>query len=492
MLSNIYSLSDLRKIEHEAEKLNLPLMQRAAQAACDWVKMNYPQPVSILVASGCGNNGGDALWCAYMLAQHGNYSVTIWLPSPPTSEATIEALAACKALNLPVYSDIKTLPHKPQLVIDGFFGIGLNRELDTNWQKCINQLNELCVPVLALDVPSGLDAYCGTVYGSAVRASVTLTFICAKPGLFTNYGADYSGKIIVDSLDIPACLFPAPLGSIAPVTTAMLTPLKRVHNSHKGSFGTVGVIGGTKGMLGAALLCGRAALLCGAGKVLLGTLASLSVDLTTPELMISSVQELLTKKPNVLAIGPGLSCSQEALDYFEQALTLCPVRVIDADALNLLAGHPELDHYFTDNKSSNILTPHPTEAARLLQTDTATIQADRVKATQQLANKYQSTVILKGAGSIIAQADGYYRINTTGSPSLSTAGQGDVLTGICAALLAQGLDGFTAASVASYIHGLAGESYSQTIGDIGLTASHTINLAVTHLNNLINDTPKPR
>ncbi len=492
MLSNIYSLSELRKIESVAEKLNLPLMQRAAQAACDWIKENYPQSANILVASGCGNNGGDALWCAYMLAQQGNYSITIWSPFTPTSEATIEALAACKAINLPVHTNIETLPDKPQLAIDGFFGIGLNRELNASWQQCINQLNKLNIPILALDAPSGLDAYCGTIYGSAIKANDTLTFISAKPGLFTNDGKDYAGKVIINSLDIPSNLFPAAQGSIALIETEMLTKLKRTHNSHKGSFGTVGVIGGAEGMLGATLLCGRAALLSGSGKVLLGTLASLSIDVSTPELMISSVQELLTKKPNVLAIGPGLSCSQEALDYFEQALTLCPVRVIDADALNLLAEHPELDHYFTDNKSSNILTPHPTEAARLLQTDTATIQADRVKATQQLANKYQSTVILKGAGSIIAQADGYYRINTTGSPSLSAAGQGDVLTGICAALLAQGLDGFTAASVASYIHGLAGESYSQTIGDIGLTASHTINLAVTHLNNLINDTPKPR
>ena len=491
MLSNIYSLSDLRKIEHEAEKLNLPLMQRAAQVACDWVIKNYPQSANILVASGCGNNGGDALWCAYMLAQHGGYSVAIWLPFPPISEATIEALAACKAINLPIYSDIELLPTQPQLAIDGFFGIGLNRELSANWQQCINQLNKLDIPILALDVPSGLDAYCGTIYGSVVKASDTLTFICAKPGLFTNYGKDYAGKVTVDSLNIPPSLFAASQGDIAPITAEMLTGLKRVHNSHKGSFGTVGVIGGTEGMLGSALLCGRAALLSGAGKVLLGTLAPLFIDVSMPELMLSSAQELLSKKPDILAIGPGLSCCQEALDCFKEALIYYPIRVIDADALNLLAQHPELDRYFL-NDNTSILTPHPAEAARLLQTDTLIIQKDRVKAAQRLANKYQCTVILKGAGSIIARADGYYRINTTGSPSLSAAGQGDVLTGICAALLAQGLDGFSAASVATYIHGLAGESYSQTIGNIGLTASHTINLAVKHLNNLINGTPKSR
>ena len=487
MLSDIYSLSDLRKIENKAEERNLPLMQQAAQAACDWVLINYPSATNILIAAGCGNNGGDALWCAYMLAQQNRYSVHIWLPHPPTSEATIEALTACKSINLLIDTEINTLADTPQLIIDGFFGIGLNRELDQNWQNHINQLNNMRLPILALDVPSGLDAYSGTVYGTAVKAKQTLTFICAKPGLFTHQGADYSGNVIVNTLDIPTTLFPEPQGTISPPSSEMIIRLKRTNDSHKGIFGTVGVIGGADGMLGAALLCGRAALLAGSGKVLVGTLASFAVDVDSPELMFSSIKELLMKKPDVLAIGPGLSCSEQARDYFELALNNSSVRVIDADALNLLAQFPELVRFFTDN-TINILTPHPAEAARLLQTDTKTIQADRVKAAQGIAKKYQSTVILKGSGSIIAKADGYYRINTTGSPSLSAAGQGDVLTGICAALLAQGLDSFSAASVAAYIHGLAGETYSNVEGNIGLTASHTITLAIKQLNYLVNNT----
>ncbi len=482
MFSDIFSLPSLRQIEHDAQQSNIPLMQQAARATYDWIIKKFPDPLHILIASGRGNNGGDALYCGLLLNQQG-YQVTIWQPEKPNSPDTISVLAECVHAQLPIIEGNLLPPElKPDLIIDGFFGVGLNRNLGIDWQNRISQLNAMDKPILALDTPSGLDAYRGTLYGTSVRATDTLTFICAKPGLFTHNGIDYSGSVHTMPLNIPPELLPAPKGTIAPIQTPHLN---RSADSHKGLFGTVGIIGGAEGMLGAALLSGRAALSFGAGKVYVGTLAPYNVDPNTPELMFGEAAKVLTQSINVLAIGPGLSCCNEAKNCLEQALKLSLPMVIDADALNLLAQNPSLETPLKQSTQEKILTPHPAEAARLLKTSTSLIQANRIKAAQQIAEKYHAVTILKGAGSIIARADGYYRVNLSGSPSLSSAGQGDVLTGMCAALLAQGLSAFCAASFATYIHGLAGQQYTEAEGQIGLSASATIPLAKKILNTLI-------
>ena len=482
MFSDIFSLPSLRQIEHDAEQNDIPLMQQAARTTYDWIIKKFPKPIRILIASGQGNNGGDALYCGLLLNQQG-YQVTIWQPENPKSPATIAVLAECVHAQLPIIEGNLLPPElKPDLIIDGFFGVGLNRNLSIDWQNRISQLNAMGKPILALDTPSGLDAYRGTLYGTTIHATDTLTFICAKPGLHTHNGIDYSGYVYTMPLDIPPELLPAPKGTIAPIEALHL---HRPADSHKGLFGTVGVIGGAEGMLGAALLSGRAALNFGAGKVYVGTLAPYSVDPNTPELMFADATKVLTQSISVLAIGPGLSCSTEAKNCLEKALKLLLPMVIDADALNLLAQNPSLETPLKQSTREKILTPHPAEAARLLKTSTSLIQANRVKAAQQIAEKYNAVTILKGAGSIIARADGYYRVNRSGSPALSSAGQGDVLTGMCAAFLAQGLDAFCAASLATYVHGLAGQHYAEAEGQIGLSASATIPLAKKILNTLI-------
>ncbi|WP_434777550.1 NAD(P)H-hydrate dehydratase [Neisseria sp. Ec49-e6-T10] len=482
MFSDIFTLPRLRQLEHLAVNKNINLMAQAAQVIFNWITHYYPK-AHVLMAVGTGNNGGDALCCAKLLAQH-NIKVTLWVPETPKTDESIQAFNECKQLNLPVIEQFNQLPELPDLIVDGFFGIGLNRNLDQNWQDRINQINRCGIDVLAIDTPSGLDAYRGIIYGAAVKAHTTLTFICAKPGLHTNEGVDQSGKVFVAALNIPNAIIPESSGTIAPSQEA--SQLKRVANCHKGTFGSIGVIGGAKSMLGAAILCARTSLYCGAGKVYVGTLGDYQVDPIAPELMFSTAEHILEQDIQVMAIGPGLSVQDRAKACLEKALGLPIKKVLDADALNLISQNHDLEDYFTEqNNTEIILTPHPTEAARLLKTSTSLIQANRVKAAQQLAHKFNATVILKGCGSIIARPDGFYRVNTSGSATLASGGQGDVLTGICAALLGQGLDAFEAASISAYVHGLAGEHYARKKGQIGLSASKTIEIIKHYLNKLI-------
>ena len=483
MNTDIYSLAALRQIEEQADAAGIDLMQRAARASADWVRCHYEPTQHILVAAGGGNNGGDALWAADMLAEQG-YPVTILLPAPAHSPLAIEALAACRQRGLPVIEYLSALQQPAQVLIDGLFGIGLNRPLSAEWQQLINQLNALALPTLSLDVPSGLDAWCGVALGTAIRATATITFLGAKPGLHTADGADYSGEVIVDMLGLPAAMTPAAEGTLRPVGAQAL---QRRQNSHKGSYGTVCVAGGAPGMLGAALLSGRAALAAGAGKVYTATLDTLPVDVNTPELMLIGTDQAANCGADVLVIGPGLSRHAAAKDWLCILLSLPAKKVLDADALNLIAADQSLVAALLSSEPC-VLTPHPAEAARLLQTDTETVQADRVSAARQLAGRFGCVIVLKGCGSIIARPDGFYRISLSGGPALAAAGQGDVLSGVCGALLAQGMDAFEAASLAVRVHGMAGDDYTrQQGGPIGLTASATLPLLTSALNRLLHE-----
>lgn len=481
MNRDIYSLAALRHIEEQADAAGIDLMQRAAKACADWIQRHYAPTQHILVAAGSGNNGGDALWAADMLAKQG-YPLTILLPKPAHSPLTVAALAACRQRGLPIIEHLSDLRQPAQVLIDGLFGIGLNRMLSADWQQLIIALNKLALPTLALDVPSGLDAWRGTVYGAAIRASATITFLGAKPGLQTADGADHSGEVMIDMLSLPAQMTPTAEGTLRPATAQAL---QRRQNSHKGSYGTVCVAGGASGMLGAALLSGRAALAAGAGKVYTATLEPLPVDVSAPELMLVDAGQTATCNADVLVIGPGLSRREVAADWLRALLAVRVAKVLDADALNLIAADPTLAAALQNNQPC-IITPHPAEAARLLQTDTETVQADRVSAARELAARFGCVAVLKGNGSIIARPDGFYRINLSGGSALAVAGQGDVLSGVCGALLAQGMNAFDAASLAVRVHGIAGDDYTrQQGGPIGLSASATLPLLSQALNRLL-------
>jgi hydroxyethylthiazole kinase-like uncharacterized protein yjeF len=306
--------------------------------------------------------------------------------------------------------------------------------------------------------------------------------------LHTGDGPDYAGKVEVATLALAANHFPAPhMWLSQPELFAdYLRPRRR--NSHKGSFGDVAVIGGAAGMAGAPILAARAAAKCGAGRVFVGYADQPpAYDSVHPELMCRHAADLDFSSA-VLVVGPGMGMADTALALLTRALAALSWLVLDADALNLLARQPQLQAQAAQRPHAVLMTPHPLEAARLLGISTGDIQADRVAAARTLASRFNAVVVLKGAGSIIARADGEVVVNSTGNPALATAGSGDVLSGICGALLAQGWPQWEAALAAAWLHGRAADQLvAQGIGPIGLTASELIPEVRLLLNRLLQE-----
>src|SRR5437667_10360413 len=274
------------------------------------------------------------------------------------------------------------------LAVDGLFGIGLKRPLSGNYCALVEKLNTLGTPVLALDVPSGIDADTGAVLGRAVRASHTLTFIAHKPGLLTLDGPDHCGELKLDTLGLDPVKLVEPEGMLldADILDRAIAPRRR--NFHKGQAGSVGALGGAAGMVGAAVIAGRAALKCGAGRVYVGLLTPRPpyVDDAQPELMLRKPEELLEKElVDVLVAGPGMGKADSARKLLRAALAAPLTIILDADALNLIAASRALATSLVKRKAASLLTPHPAEAARLLGVTTGKVQADRVAAARTIA-----------------------------------------------------------------------------------------------------------
>ena len=503
----LYSIAEIRQIE-QAALAELPsgtLMQRAGQAAAD-AAMNLlqsaPPGAQVLVLVGPGNNGGDALEVAARLAHTGSAVTALVAGATPSSPDAQRALQ--RAQNSPtVFRDSEFLPEiacvQWALIIDGLFGIGMDatRPITGVYRSVIESVNRLGRPVLALDIPSGLDADTGTIVGTvagtgdapagiAVKAQQTITFIADKPGLHTCNGRDYAGAVSVAALALDAQHFTRipPTMHLSTVAEFRHSLQIRRHNSHKGSNGDVVVIGGAAGMHGAPILSGRAAIHSGAGRVIVGFIgAAPAFDNMQPELMCRSVAQCAFS--STVVVGPGLGNSGTALAVLQNALESDAKLVLDADALNLIAANPALHKIVAQRTAGTVMTPHPLEAARMLRISNAEIQADRVAAARRLAHIYHATIVLKGSGSIIADLQNHIAINPTGNPGLATAGTGDVLTGIIGALLAQGWSESDAAIGAVWLHGnAADELVAAGQGPIGLTASELIPLVRSSLNHL--------
>ena len=375
-------------------------------------------------------------------------------------------------------------------MIDGLFGIGLVRPVEGPAQTLISFINTLPCPVLAIDVASGLDADTGCVIGAdgiAVHASVTVTCIANKPGLHTASGRDFSGAVEVAELGIDRALFGSPAAELnAPVLFAQAAK-KRPHASHKGSFGDLSVIGGASGMAGAVILAARMAAMAGAGRVFAGFAGPApAYDSQSPELMCRSAESLDLSRGAAVA-GPGLGMARLAVDLLAKVLSSNLPLVLDADALNLIAIEPGLEQKLANRRAASLLTPHPLEAARLLGLSSEAVQAHRLDAAKELAKRFNAVVILKGSGSIIAHPDGRLVINTSGNPALATAGSGDVLAGLCGALLAQHWPLWEAALAACWLHGTAADVLvAAGLGPAGLTASELIPAVRTEINRLNN------
>jgi len=484
----IYRTADLRAVEAAAR--GAPLMERAGHAAARVAQaMTGDRVGAVLVLAGPGNNGGDAFVVArWLRAWFHDVTVVFRADAAALPPDAAAALAAFRAAGGNTVDAIPTGWNGP-LIIDGLFGIGLARPLSAEYAALVQRANETRAPILALDVPSGLSAETGARLGPTIRASATATFIALKPGLLTGDGVDACGDISVHALDLdPEAGAPA-LGhrlDWSALAAALPTALaRRERNVHKGSFGTLAVIGGADGMVGAPLLAGRAALKLGAGKVWIGFTAPEhpAVDWGAPELMLRGAAAALAGGPDALVLGPGFGADPHAADLLARALVAAVPAVLDADALNLVAAHSPLRRTLAARSAPTVLTPHPAEAARLLATDTPSIQRDRLDAALTLARELKVHVVLKGAGSVLAHPDGTWDINASGNCALATAGSGDVLAGQVGALLVQGLDAKTALRYAVCIHGAAADALvSAGTGPLGVVASELPDAARTLVN----------
>ena len=514
-MNRLYSVAEIRAIEHAAAAV-LPdgaLMQRAGQSGANAALELLPfstNHAKVLVLAGPGNNGGDALEAAAHLAYAGA-TVTV-LHYPPTAEPSAERAAALQRARVSevAFADIDDDDGPTgagggagggadalvagtdwSLVVDGLFGIGLKRPLTGAMGALVAAVNQLKCPVLALDVPSGLDADTGAIVGLgddgvAIRATHTITFIADKPGLHTCDGRDHAGLVDLSRLDIDASLFPPASMHVNDVKLFARHLRPRQHSSHKGSYGNVAVIGGAHGMQGAPLLAARAALHSGAGRVYaLFVGEPLTCDNGQPELMCRAADDF-DLDTATLVIGPGLGASSVAAALLARAIDSQSALLADADALNLIAATPALQAALAERKLAAVLTPHPLEAARLLGRPVGEVQADRVRAARELAASLNAVVVLKGSGTVIAAPTGGVVVNTTGNPALATAGTGDVLAGLCGGLLAQGWPQWDAALAAVWLHGMAADVLvADGTGPIGLTAGELIPAIRMALNRMV-------
>jgi hydroxyethylthiazole kinase-like uncharacterized protein yjeF len=493
----LFSVAQIRAVE-QAAAANLEagtLMQRAGQATANVALALLAGQAnrSVLLLAGPGNNGGDALEAAANLAHvsAGVEVTVIHFPSQgPVAPETARALARAEFSQARF---VDALPDTEQgLVIDGLFGIGLARPIEGRPRELIEALNARTWPVLALDVPSGLDADTGAVVGqigqpgTALRAVRTLTFIGDKPGLHTADGRDHAGEVQVELLGIDAAQFERPAAELNEPALFSRQLQPRSYNSHKGSFGDVAIVGGAHGMAGAAILAARGALFTGAGRVLVAAIdPGPGFDSAQPEIMFRDAATYPVDT-GTLVIGPGMGDSARATALLARALEGGADLLLDADALNLVSASVDLQARLSKRRGATLLTPHPLEAARLLAVTSAEIQRDRLGAARAIASRFGAVVVLKGSGSVIASPDGAVYVNTSGNPGLATAGTGDILAGIGGSLLAQGWPVLEAALGAVWIHGASADRLvRQGVGPIGMCAGELPASARAVLNELV-------
>lgn len=473
----LYLRVDIRRLEqHEPAGSLMAKAGMALATLAEELAGNEADPILIVV--GPGNNGGDALVAARHLKTKWHQVIVVLTGDP--SKLPPDAANAYQAWLNEGGSCIDRIPMGTRfsLVIDGLFGIGLQRPLEGHYAELVHQLNALACPILSIDIPSGLDADSGQIHGCAVRADYTLTFLAAKPGLYTLDGPDHAGTIVVSDLGMNAIEVVAPTGWL--LEEHMFRPAlpSRRQNSHKGLFGNVAVIGGSEGMTGAAMLAGRAALFSGGGRIYVGFLSQAAplLDSSQPELMLRHADTLHEKvEASCAVIGPGLGRSPQAIKVLKAWLQQPIPLVLDADALQLIGQDAELKSALQHRNYPSVMTPHPGEAAALTGLNSGEIQQDRVGHALKLAADYNAVILLKGAGTVIAEPEGRWYINTTGNPGLSSAGTGDVLAGMIGAFIAQGVEAAAATRLGAYLHGAAADSLvAHGTGPVGLTASEII------------------
>ena len=493
----LYTAANVAELDRLAiEDVGIPaitLMRRAGRACVELLMARWPDATNIWVMCGGGNNAGDGYIIAGLLAErHRQVSVrTLGDPAKASPEARAAFEYCLQAGVVPQPCDSEEVM-TADVVVDALLGIGVRGELRPAYRQLIERLNRSGVPVLAVDIPSGLCADTGVKLGDAIRADVTVTFLGLKRGLFTEDGPDCAGDIVFDALSMTDERSQHVVCSVEKLRfSSLLKSLPgRPRNAHKNRFGHVLVVGGDQGMGGAVAMTAEAALRAGAGLVSVATHPAHATALLSrcPELMVRGIQagsELtdLIARASVVVLGPGLGQSEWSRMVFDHVIETdtktdnkrAKPMVVDADGLNLLAQRPE-------RRDSWVLTPHPGEASRLL--DTSTPSFDRFADVARLQSDYGGVVVLKGVGSLVADGE-TLSLCPYGNPGMATAGMGDILSGIIAALLAQaqslGLTNMQATQLAVATHALAGDA-AAVDGQRGMLATDTL----PHIRRLLN------
>lgn len=478
----LYTAGETRELDRTAiEEHGIPgitLMARAADAAFRQLLATWPELEAVTVLCGTGNNGGDGFLIADLVHKRG-LPVTVLQLGDAAKISGDAALAREQA----VANGVNIEPFGTQaieassVVVDALLGTGLGGDVRGDYPAAIEAINASGAAVLAVDIPSGLCADTGRVLGSAVRADLTVTFIGLKRGLFTLDAPDFTGAIEFADLGVPQSVYDAVPSHCARLELESLLTLlpERPATAHKGHYGTVLVVGGDYGMAGAAAMAAEAALRCGAGLVRVATRPEhvAAMVARVPEVMPQGVSdgedfEPLLAAADILVVGPGLGQTPWSQHLLQRALASGKPVVLDADALNLLASGAVT----LPAEGERVLTPHPGEAARLLGSDTPSVQADRFAAARALSDRFGGVCILKGNGTLVAQGE-HLLLSDYGNPGMASGGMGDVLSGVLGALLAQGMAPLEAAALGVCLHGAAADIAAQD-GLRGLAATDLI------------------
>lgn len=485
----LYEINQVRALDRIAIQefgiAGYTLMQKAGKAASDVLLEHWSKAKDIVIVCGKGNNAGDGYVIARLLHAKKLKIKVLYLCDP--EKLTGDALIAAQAC---IKSGVDIKPFLPRdlsqadVIVDALLGTGLKGEVDGEFKLAIEAINSSKIAVLAVDIPSGLNADTGNPLGVAIKANLTITFVGRKQGLFTGRAKDFCGEIIFSNLDLPEEIYQriAATAEILALNELKKHLPRRKRTANKGAYGHVLVIGGDYGMAGAVRMAGEAAAKVGAGLTTVATRPEhvVAVSGICPELMcygINNAEDLskLIERATVIVIGPGLGNSSWSKELWQTAIISKKPKVVDADGLNLLAASYGKDENW-------ILTPHPGEAGRLLNCSAAEIQHDRFSAIKKIQKNYNGVCVLKGAGSLILGNNNKIGVCTLGNPGMASGGMGDILSGIIGGLLAQGLSLEIAACFGVMIHAQAGDFAALEHGERGLLATDLL----AYLQKLVN------
>lgn len=490
----ILNSDQMKSIDKRAtEQFHVPsivLMENAALAVVDAIAAHHGAAEEVAIFCGVGQNGGDGFAVARHLENRGvTPLVFIVGEQDKIGGDSLTNLRICRKLGVPIY-DVTTLDTlngalartmECDLIVDAIFGTGLNRELTGIHEETVKGLASLPIPVLAIDIPTGLQASSWNVGETVLPAQITVTFAQPKVAHVFEPAALMCGEVIVADISIPRAALDAEGVTLSLITPEDLRPLfpLRESDTHKGTYGHLAIVAGSEGRSGAAVLAARGALRAGAGLVTVMTDLETAriVDMHSVESMTRSIDRsdagvedalsALTGK-SALLIGPGLPDSDSGYQFVRDVLASTEIpAVIDASALNAYSGKlAEIN----PRSLPRVITPHPGELGRLMDMKAETINADRLASAREAARVSRCVVVLKGHQTIVADPDGELFVNPTGNPGMATGGMGDILGGMIAALIARGVDALSAACAGAYLHGAAGDILKEKTSDTGLTA----------------------